>query len=606
MSIEVDDEMHENEENALEIGSILKEDFKIISVLGAGGFGITYKAKDIELDITVAIKEYIPSQFASRSYQQNTITCSARKQEIYKSGLDAFLEEARTITKLEHVNIVKTSRFFRANNTAYFVMDFYDGQTLKDYLEDNKEHKFTQDEIISVMMPILEGLKVVHQAGLLHRDISPDNIFMPIDRSPILIDFGASRNILGTVSQNISAIIKIGYSPQEQYSLSSSKQNETTDLYAISSVMFHLITGVRPPESTHRQSELFDDKPDPMEDITQNSNYQLRFTKSFLETVAKGLSIKQKDRIKTIKEYQSGLMAEKEILPTPSSLPVGFIIFTLVLVIIIIEIIFFINLESKIKSNPIPKYEEVEVVEESILILTKDEELQEDCDAGDMTKCTTLGVMYSKGQGVTQDKIRAVKLYEQACNSNNTNGCFNLGYMYENGQGIGQDEIKAIQLYQKACDGNHTKGCLNLGLMYENGIGIIQDKIKATQLYQKACDGDDINGCFNLGYMYDKGEGVTHDKNKAIKFYTKACDAGSDTGCFNLKIYKKYTLTINTIPSDAKVYIMNISEKYKDEIKLKGGIYMIKVKKNGYITKFYDVDLDSDFEKDIELTKIIN
>ena len=190
-------------------------------------------------------------------------------------------------------------------------MDFYEGETLDNYLQRHHEKLFSQEEILSVIMPIIEGLKVVHAENFLHRDIAPDNIFLRQTKPPILIDFGASRNALGVQSQDISAIVKHGYSPPEQYVSSKSKQDETTDLYAISAVIYKMITGDKPPEATHRQSEAFNGERDPIEDI--ENIYKDRFTPSFLRTVQRGLSIRQKDRVhQAINEFQKGLMADIE------------------------------------------------------------------------------------------------------------------------------------------------------------------------------------------------------------------------------------------------------------------------------------------------------
>ena len=291
--------------NSLVIGSMLEE-FEILSVLGAGGFGITYKVRDTNLNKLMVIKEYMPSQFASRD-NKSVVTCISTNIDDFEWGMNRFMEEAKVLSEFEHPNVVKARRLFKANNTAYFVMDYYEGETLEDYIKSNQNHIFTQDEILSVIMPIIEGLKVVHNQGFLHRDIAPDNIFLCIKKAPILIDFGASRHALGTKSQNISTIVKHGYSPPEQYT-SKSKQDETTDLYAISAVIYEMITGDRPPESTHRQTEVFDDNKDPIEDIV--TKYKDRFKVSFLETISQGLKIRQKDRIQTIEEFQKGLVKD--------------------------------------------------------------------------------------------------------------------------------------------------------------------------------------------------------------------------------------------------------------------------------------------------------
>ena len=286
--------------NALKVGSMLLE-FKILDVLGQGGFGITYKVLDTTTNNTMVIKEYMPSQFATRDSNQTTVSYIHQEKDLFEWGLKRFIEEAKLLKQFSHINIVKGYKFFKTNKTAYFVMDFYKGKTLATYLSQNRGKKFDRDEILYIMMPILEGLKEVHQKGFLHRDIAPDNIYLRDNDSSILIDFGASRNALAVKSQTISAIVKAGYSPPEQYT-SSSRQNETTDLYAISAVIYEMITGNKPSESSHRQTEVFGGNNDPIEDIV--SNYSDIFSISFLETVVKGLNLRQQDRIQSIEEVQ--------------------------------------------------------------------------------------------------------------------------------------------------------------------------------------------------------------------------------------------------------------------------------------------------------------
>lgn len=250
--------------NALPIGSMLYE-FEIVEELGAGGFGITYKVRDTNLHKFFVIKEYMPNSIAART-NNTTVSYISKYKDTFEWGKKRFLDEARTLSQFDHPSIVKIHRFFEANNTAYFVMDYYEGVTLEDYLEAYPNKKFSQDEILSIMMPIIEGLKAVHAKGFLHRDIAPDNIFLRESKPPVLIDFGASRNALGVESQNISAIVKHGYSPPEQYS-ANSQQDVTTDLYALSAVMYQMIAGKKPPESTHRQIDVFNGSNDPIEDI---------------------------------------------------------------------------------------------------------------------------------------------------------------------------------------------------------------------------------------------------------------------------------------------------------------------------------------------------
>jgi len=365
----IEENIEEAQSSALPIGSKLKE-FEIVSILGAGGFGITYKVKDTNLDTMMVIKEYMPNAFASRN-NNTTVTCISTNLDTFEWGMQRFLEEARTLRRFDHISIVKTHRVFRANNTAYFVMDFYEGETLDDYLKRHPNKQFSQDEILSVMMPIIEGLKVVHKEKFLHRDIAPDNIFLRQTKPPILIDFGASRNALGVQSQNISAIVKHGYSPPEQYT-SNSIQDGTTDLYAISAVIYEMITGAKPPESTHRQTEMLNDNRDPIENIEQK--YKDRFSSSFLKTIKLGLSIRQKDRIQTIREFQKGLVKKDKSLPISKIVWAVSIFVVLAIGGYIVSVVLdttpdkIVNKDEPTKSDETPTHKKKEVLEEKRVV----------------------------------------------------------------------------------------------------------------------------------------------------------------------------------------------------------------------------------------------
>jgi serine/threonine protein kinase len=197
------------DEQALPLGTLLADEYRIDSILGAGGFGITYRAHDVKLDIDVAIKEYFPRDFASRS---NTVTVKPRTKgevEQFNWGLSQFIDEARRLARLQHPNIVRCMRYFEGNDTGYFVMTFEDGRTLETYFPKPPQ----QRDLDRLLDPLLNALEALHAAGIYHRDISPDNILVRDDDTPVLIDFGASRQALARRTQTVAAIVKPGYSP---------------------------------------------------------------------------------------------------------------------------------------------------------------------------------------------------------------------------------------------------------------------------------------------------------------------------------------------------------------------------------------------------------
>ena len=285
---------------ALSPGTELVGDFRIDRVLGAGGFGITYLADEIALARSVTIKEYFPSDFAARSKDQGAVPRSGDCAGDYKWGLDRFIEEAQTLARFDHRNICRVYRYFRANNTGYMVLHFEEGLSLKGWLK-GLGRAPRQAEIDKIVGPLLDALEVIHKADFLHRDIAPDNIMLRRDGSPVLIDFGSARGDIASHSRTVSALVKPGYSPYEQYAEKSSQQGPWTDIYAFAATIYHAITGRRPPDSPSRV--VHDEYVPAMEALT--GAYRPRF----LAAIDRGMSLDIERRPKSIMEWRGDLLA---------------------------------------------------------------------------------------------------------------------------------------------------------------------------------------------------------------------------------------------------------------------------------------------------------
>jgi serine/threonine protein kinase len=291
--------------NALPQGYPLNGEYKILQVLGQGGFGITYLAQDINLGHKVVIKEFLPQSMAARDQSHYTVSPYREEDSVYKHLMKRFINEARLLVKIRHPNVVKVTRLFESNDTAYFVMDYEEGETLEDYLKRN--NRLEETDIIAIVMPILEGAKYIHKKGVLHRDIAPDNIYLKSNGMPMLIDFGAARNAIAQKSQTLSAIAKDGYSPPEQYT-PNTDQNAATDIYALGAVMYRMITGNKPANATQRQMALLKGEMDPIGDLV--ANYQNKYSKAFLQAVMQALNIQQEKRPQTIEALQKAIAGE--------------------------------------------------------------------------------------------------------------------------------------------------------------------------------------------------------------------------------------------------------------------------------------------------------
>lgn len=229
--------------DALPPGTRLRE-FELLEVLGRGGFGITYRGWYPNLGVDVAIKEYMPSEFAVRELNGDVYPKTRQSEEWYRWGLDKFLEEAKTLLRFNHPSIVRVLQFFEGHGTAYMVMEYLEGQTLFALLHEQKT--LSEDRLRALIEPILDGLDQVHAAGYLHRDIKPGNIVFRDKDTPVLIDFGAAYALTAEHSRTVAAFEMPGFSPIEQYSVTGQNYGPWTDLYAVGAVLYRAMTELVP------------------------------------------------------------------------------------------------------------------------------------------------------------------------------------------------------------------------------------------------------------------------------------------------------------------------------------------------------------------------
>ena len=235
-------------QHALPAGTVLME-YRLCGLLGAGAFGITYLARDTHLDKDVAIKEYLPTAFAARAADGTVVPVTQQQERDYRWGLERFSQEARTLGRFSHPNIVHVNRYFELNGTGYMVMDYERGQSLKAFVQ--APSFLSEAQLRALIGPLLDGLEKVHAAGFLHRDIKPDNIFLRDDGRPVLIDFGSARQTLSDPGQALTTIVSPGYAPFEQYT-TSKQQGPWSDIYSLGGVLYFLVTGENPPDAITR------------------------------------------------------------------------------------------------------------------------------------------------------------------------------------------------------------------------------------------------------------------------------------------------------------------------------------------------------------------
>ncbi|MEZ5817363.1 MAG: serine/threonine-protein kinase [Hyphomicrobiaceae bacterium] len=282
------------------------DQYRIDTVLGPGGFGVTYLARDLRFDRDVAIKEYFPAEFAYRE-GTTTIRSSTRgsNQDYFEQGKRHFLDEARTLAKFRHEHIVRVLNLFEQFNTAYMVLEFEEGQSLKGWLR-SLDRPATQAELDNLFEPLLAALEVVHAKGMFHRDIAPDNVIIRPNGKPVLIDFGAARHFVREHSHTIGAIVKHGFSPPEQYTLDTKLQGAWSDIYALSATIYAAMMGAPPDEASRRQ---LNDTVLPVEHRLEPHQRE-RYRSSLYAALNAGLQLKPKDRPQTISAFRSILHGE--------------------------------------------------------------------------------------------------------------------------------------------------------------------------------------------------------------------------------------------------------------------------------------------------------
>ena len=283
------------EENlhCLRKGTRLIGHYTIEGVLGQGGFGITYLGTDELHEKKVAIKEFFPQGIVTRNIEyQDTVTVTfVGEKDNYEKGKERFLKEARTMAKFsKDEGIVKALDFFEINNTAYIVMEYLEGITLKQYLRENQ--RIAPEDLIELLVPLIESLDEIHSQGMIHRDISPDNIMVLPDGRIKLMDFGAARDYTEFGEKSLSIVLKPGYAPPEQYQ-THGIQGPWTDIYALCATMYKCITGENPPDAIER---VMDDS------LKKISEFGIVIPPQEEAAIIKGMSVSAKDRYQDIKD----------------------------------------------------------------------------------------------------------------------------------------------------------------------------------------------------------------------------------------------------------------------------------------------------------------
>ena len=299
-------DLAENQEKfpmALKAGTVLNSRYILGRVLGQGGFGITYVAWDKKLAARVAVKEYMPGELAARMDGKTLSVMTAARRDDFAYGQERFREEARILAKfMGQPNIAGVTDYFDENGTSYFVMDYIEGISFKTYIA-NAGGKVSAEEALDVMIPVLRALTAVHAQGFIHRDVTPDNIYITKDGNVKLLDFGSARYSIGDKSKSLDVILKVGYAPKEQY-IRRGRQGPYTDVYSCAACLYAAITGYLPPESLERLDK---------DSLVPPSQMGVEIPLYLERAILKGLAVQPEDRFQTAGEFLEALESQQVV-----------------------------------------------------------------------------------------------------------------------------------------------------------------------------------------------------------------------------------------------------------------------------------------------------
>ena len=309
-------DLAENEKKypvALRAGTVLNGRYIVGRVLGQGGFGITYLAWDTQLEAKVAIKEFMPNEIATRIGTTVSVAVESRSED-FTYGSERFQEEARTLAKfIGNPNIAAVTSYFDENDTSYFVMDYIEGISFKTYIA-NHGGKVSVEDTLNVMIPVLRALTAVHAEGFIHRDVTPDNIYITKDGMVKLLDFGSARYSIGDKSKSLDVILKVGYAPKEQY-IRRSRQGPYTDVYSCAACFYAALTGFLPPEALERLDH---------DELVPVSQCGVDIPEYLDKAILKGLAVQPEDRFQSAEEFLNAIESQQVVeLPQAGSAQTG-------------------------------------------------------------------------------------------------------------------------------------------------------------------------------------------------------------------------------------------------------------------------------------------
>ncbi len=584
----------------LKDGTLLQGgEYRIVSFISSGGFGCTYEAEHVMLRKRVAIKEFFVSDFCERDVRTGVVSfVSKSKTELLAKLRRKFLEEAQAVSCMNHPCIVGVLDVFEENNTAYYAMDFIDGQSLSDMLKRRK--LIPENEALGYIRQVADALSYVHSLNRLHLDIKPANVMVDKEGKAILIDFGTSKQYDEVNGENTSTLMgrTQGYAPPEQMDNSVAHFSPSTDIYALGATLYKLLTGITPPSSSRLMAG------DGILPLPTDVSPQTR------RAVIQSMRLRKDERPQSIKEFL-------EILDSPSEDTETFIAgpvkaeahsrkktkkVATVAVVVAIVCVVAILVGIVVSRHRKPTYEEEGESMDSVLVETSKAETQKVVETnispshreqevatspssstgeaetpstesseiaelrnkavrGDANSQYILGMHYDEGNGVAKDPVEAMRWYWKAAAQGHGEAQCNLGACYEYGEGTTQNFAEAAKWYRKAAEQGVGMAQYNLGLCYYNGKGISQNYVEAANWFRLSAEQDNADAQYNLGMCYYHGQGVNQDYGEAVKWWRKAGGQGCVYAQYNLGICYYYGQGVKQDYGEATMWYRKAAEQ---------------------------------------------
>ena len=438
-----------NNSSMLKVGTILRGTYRIDSYLSSGGFGNTYVATNIEFEERVAIKEFFMKGVTQRDENQTTVSVSnSENHNSFLEQKEKFKKEARRLRKLKNEFIVSVHDLFEDNGTAYYVMDYVDGENLAERLKRTGQ-PMSEKEVREILPQILDALKSVHDAGIWHLDLKPANIMLTKEGKVKLIDFGASKQLnaqKGGATTSTAICYTNGYAPREQMEQNYDKFGPWTDIYALGATLYALLTNKQPPLPTDLDDDMSEDK-----------HISLPFAESISkETKDIILSMMHTNRNQRPQNVES-IMHNLSYVPQNDGI---------------------------VSDSP---NEETIIASNNSDDITLDTLIQL-AENGDVEAQYRLALSYYRGEGVEKDPKEAFEWFDKAAKQGYADAQYNLACLYDNGIGVKENKEMAFEWYKKSAEQDNPDAQFELALCYDNGIGIKEDKQKAFEWYKKAAE----------------------------------------------------------------------------------------------------------------------